>query len=205
MIKKILKLIEESGVLMRMPRSHKKFLGDTFDTVASHSHHVAIIAYCLARMEKLSHDEALKCVGMAVFHDLAEARTGDFDFVAKHYGRTDEEKVREDQLEGVGFGEDLKNLVEEYEKRESLVSRCVKDADSLEQIYQEWILVWQGNKMAQKWFESDFKDRVPGFWTESARKIALEMRESDPQDWWWTQFIDEDGSAKDLEKLIGKK
>ena len=189
---------------MLMPRSHIRQLGNTFDTVASHSHHVSIIAYCICRMENLSHEQAIRSMAMATFHDLPEARTGDLDFVAKHYTVADESKAIEDQFSGFGFGEDLKKLLGEYEERETLEAKCAKDADSIEQIYQEWLLMWQGNKLAQKWFESDFKDRVPGLRTESAKKLAYEMKDSDPHEWWWSQFLKDD-KAVDLEKLLGKK
>lgn len=188
---------------MLMPRSHKKNLGTTFDTVASHSHHVSIIAYCIARMENLSHESAMKSACMATFHDLAEARTGDLDFVAKHYDEADEERAVQDQFRGMDFGVDLKKLIEEYEERSSLEAKCAKDADSLEQLYQEWVLMWQGNKLAQKWFESDFKDRVPGLRTQSAKNVANEIRESNPHEWWWSQFVKDD-KAIDQEKLLGK-
>ncbi|MFA5025510.1 MAG: HD domain-containing protein [Candidatus Shapirobacteria bacterium] len=203
MNKKILYLIEQAGVLMNFPRSHKKHLGNTFDTVASHSHHVSIIAYCICRMEGLSHEDGLKAITMAVFHDLPEARTGDFDFVAKHYGVPNESKAVDDQFEGISFGEDLKKVINEYENRETLVAKCAKDADGLEQMYQEWFLMWQGNEMAKVWFESDFNDRVPHFKTESAKTLASQMKDSNPQEWWWSEFT-ENGSAKDLSKLIGK-
>ena len=204
MIKKVLHLIQQSGVLMLMPRSHNKQLGTTFDTVASHSHHVSIIAYSLSRLEGLSHESALKSMAMAVFHDLAEARTGDLDFVAKHYGENDEERAVKDQFSGFDFGKDLEELVAEYEERASLEAKCAKDADSLEQLYQEWVLMWQGNDLAKIWFESDFKDRVPGLRTESAKKLAHEMKESNPQEWWWSQFV-KDGQVIDKEKLLGKQ
>lgn len=189
---------------MLMPRSHKKNLGTTFDTVSSHSHHTSIIAYCLCRMEQLSHEQALKSMAMASFHDLVEARTGDFDFVAKHYGETNEQNAVQDQFRDTGFEADLVGLINEYEERNSLEAKCAKDADSLEQLYQEWVLMWQGNKLAQKWFESDFKDRVPGLRTESAKKLANAMLESNPHEWWWSQFF-EDDAVIDTEKLLGKK
>lgn len=204
MNKKILFLIEQAGTLMHFPRSHQKHLGNTFDTVASHSHHVSIIAYCIARMEKLSHKEAMKSLAMATFHDLPEARTGDQDFVAKHYGEPDEGKAISDQFCNLPFTDDLMNLIKEYEDRDTLVAKCAKDADSLEQMYQEWFLMWQGNQMAKTWFESDFKDRVPSFRTESAKILANQMKDSNPQEWWWSEFT-ENGSAKDLAKLVGKK
>ena len=204
MVKRILFLIQQAGVLMTMKRSHDKHLGTTFDTVASHSHHVAIIAYCVARMEGLSHTKFMRALTMATFHDLAEARTGDLDFVAKHYGEPDEEKAVKDQFAGFSFGKDLQKLLEAYEERTSKEAKCAKDADSLEQLYQEWVLMWQGNKLAQKWFESDFKDRVPGLRTESAKKLAHEMKDSHPQEWWWFQFVKDD-MAIDKEKLLGKR
>ncbi len=204
MIKRILYLIQQSGVLMLMPRAHNRHLGTTFDTVASHSHHVSIIAYCISRMEGLSHEHAVKSIAMAVFHDLAEARTGDFDLVAKHYGRNDEKQAIKDQFSGFDFGKDLLELLNEYDERETIESKCAKDADSVEQLYQEWVLMWQGNKLAQKWFESDFKDRVPGMRTKSAKKLAYEMKKSSPQDWWWSQFLRGD-AVIETDKLLGKK
>lgn len=65
-------------------------------------------------------------------------------------------------------------------------------------------LAWQGNKLAQIWFDSDYKDRVPSLRTESARKIAHAMKDTNPQQWWWSQFI-KDNMAIDREKLVGKK
>ncbi len=196
--------MQQAGMLMLMPRTHMRQLGNTFDTVASHSFHVAIIGYCLARMEGLSHESGMKTATMGLFHDLAEARTGDLDFVAKHYTTADEDKAIRDQYSGLPFENDLLNLSSEYEERESLEAKCAKDADSLEQMYQESVLAWQGNKMAQKWFESDYKDRVPGLRTQSAKDLAMRMKDVNPQEWWWSSFVKDD-MAIDKEKLLGKK
>jgi putative hydrolase of HD superfamily len=92
MNKKILYLIQQAGMLMQMPRTHKRNLGTTFDTVASHSFHTGIIGYILVRMENGSHEEALNAMAMGVLHDLVEARTGDQDFITKNYSTVDEEK-----------------------------------------------------------------------------------------------------------------
>ncbi|HLE49439.1 MAG TPA: HD domain-containing protein [Patescibacteria group bacterium] len=204
MDEKILFLIQQAGTLMNMPRSHKKHLGTAFDTVASHSFHVAVIAYCVARMERLDNEAAAKAALMGLFHDLVEARTGDVDFVGKHYTTTDEKQAVKDQFDIKDFGKDLVGLIEDFEDRTSLEAKCAKDADSLEQLYQEWVLSWQGNKLANKWFESDFKDRVPGLRTESAKMLANKMKDSNPQEWWWSQFVKDD-MAIDREKLLGKK
>lgn len=203
-LSRILHLIQQSGTLMLMPRSHKRHLGNTFDNVASHSYQCGVIAYILSRMEGLSHEDGLKCVSMALFHDLVEARTTDMDFIAKHYVKVDEDRALTKQLQGIEFGESIRALFDEYEERKSDSAKIVRDADSLTQIYAEWVLMWQGNKLAQKWFESDFNDRVPAMHTNSAKKLAHSMKESNPNEWWWSEFMKDD-AAIDTNKLFGKK
>ena len=202
--KRVLYLIQQAGALLQTPRSHKRTLGTAFDTVASHSHHVSIIAYCISRMEGLSHEDGLKTLAMAAFHDLAEARTGDLDLISKHYTKDDEAKAINDQFKGIEFGNDLEKLLKEYISRRTKVAKCAKDADSLAQMYHEWALTWQGNKLAEQWFEDDFIDRVPNMYTESARKLANSMKKSNPNEWWWAEFINKDGGAKNLKHLLGK-
>lgn len=202
--KKVLFLIEQAGTLLQMPRSHIRTLGNAFDTIASHSHHVAIMAYCIARMEKLSHEDAMKALSMGSFHDLAEARSADLDFISKNYAKDNEEKAIKDQFKNVDFGNDLEKLLEEYNERKSPVAKCTKDADQLAQMYHEWVLMWRGNKLAQQWFEGDFAARIPYFHTESGKQLALELKESNPNEWWWDEFVTKGGEPKNKENLIGK-
>ena len=201
-IKRIFLYIAETGNLMFMKRIHERSLINTFDTVASHAHHVSIIAYCLTRMEGMSHEEGLKAMAMGVLHDNPEMRTGDLDFIAKHYGENNEEKAIEDQLSGLPFAEDLKKLSNEYLERETLISKCAKDADIIEQMYEEWILANLGNKMAEKWFMGDRKERIPRLRTESAKQIAEQLYTSHPHEWWWKDLV-EKGINQDF--LSGKK
>lgn len=58
--------------------------------------------------------------------------------------------------------------------------------------------------MAKRWFESDFNDRVPALKTETAKKIADQMKDHDPQEWWWDELL-ENEKVKDITKLIGKE
>ena len=191
---KIVHLIEQAGTLMLMNRNHIRNLGNiTFDTIASHSFHVAIIAYCIARMEKLTHAQGMQAITIALFHDLDEARTGDNDFVSKNYTTMDDERAINDQFDGTGFGDDLKKEILDYKKRQSKVAKCVKDADCLAQMYMEWTLSWQGNKLAEKWFKGDLKYRKPYIFTKSAKKLIDLIKDSDPQDWWWNQFVKKSG------------
>lgn len=202
--RKILFLIEQAGTLLQMPRSHVRTLGNAFDTIASHSYHVAIMAYCIARMEKLSHTEAMQALSMGTLHDLAEARSADLDFISKNYTTDNEEKAIRDQFKNVPFGEDLKKLLGEYNQRKSKVSKCVKDADQLAQMYHEWALMWRGNKLAEQWFLGDFAARIPYFHTKSGKELALELKESNPNEWWWDEFVTKKGTAKKTEHMVGK-
>lgn len=199
----IMYLIQQAGTLMLMNRNHIRNLGNiTFDTIASHCFHVAVIAYCITRMEGFDHGDGLRAMGMGLMHDLAEARTGDNDFVSKNYTTMDEAKAINDQFSGFDFAIDLKNDIEEYEKRESKLSKCVKDADAVAQMYMEWTLSWQGNRLAEKWFKGDMVHRVPGLRTESAKKLIELIKDSDPQEWWWNQFVENAGP--NLNHLNGK-
>jgi len=192
--KKVLYLIQQAGTLMLMQRNHIRNLGNiTFDTIASHSFHVSVIAYCITRMEGMNHEEGLKAMAMGMIHDLAEARTGDNDFISKNYTTMDEQKAVNDQFEGINFGNDLKKEISEYEKRETKISKCVKDADTLAQMYMEWTLSWQGNKLAEKWFKGDMIHRVPHLKTKSAKLLIDLIKKGDPQEWWWNQFVDKKG------------
>lgn len=187
--KRIFAFLSETGSLMYMPRTHLRQLINSFDSVASHSHHTALIAYCLARMEGLSHPEGLVALTMGVLHDTAEVRTGDLDFVAKHYAKTDDEKATEDQLKGLPFAKDLERIFVEYDDRQTPVAQCAKDADVLDQLYQQWVLMHTGNKLAQAWFEGDFEHRVPFLYTNSAKKLANIMKTTSPHDWWRDEMV----------------
>jgi putative hydrolases of HD superfamily len=191
MDRKVLYFIQQAGTLLEMPRTHVRTLGNnTPDTIASHCYHVSIIAYAIARMEGLDHEAGLHAMAIGTLHDLLEARTGDADFIAKNYVKIDEDKAIHDQFAGLPFGDDLKEMVEDYEERGSQVAQCAKDADALAQMYIEWALSWRGNKLAERWFVGDFDTRVPRMYTESAKKLALAMKDSNPHEWWWSEFID---------------
>jgi len=194
--------VAETGDLMRMPRSHNRFLGNTFDTVASHAHHVALISYTLTRLEGLTHEQGLQAIAMGILHDNAEVRTGDLNFVEKHYAKTDEEQALKHQLQDLPFGEDLHKIIAAYEARDTLEARCVKDADALEQMYQEWVLAYMGNREAQRWLEGNKENRIPKLRTESAKRLALLFYQHTPSDWWSKNM---EGENLNRELLNGKR
>lgn len=186
---KSLFLIQQAAQLMLMPRSHKKNLGTAYDTIASHSFHVATIAMVLAKMEGMSDEDANWCAVVWLLHDLAEARTWDHDFIAKNYNTCNEEQAIHDQFRWLGFDNSFWSYLKEYETRASVRSRVVKDADQLAQIYHEWALMRQGNKLAEQWYEWDKDKRIPFLFTESAKSIAYRMESSNPNERRRDEFI----------------
>jgi 5'-deoxynucleotidase YfbR-like HD superfamily hydrolase len=100
------------------------------------------------------------------------------------------------------FGDDLKKMVLEYEEREELVAKCTKDADTVVQVMMEWSLMWRGNKLVEKWYEGDFVHRLPGLRTESAKQIMQELKNSNPNEWWWVEIVER---GINYEHLNGKK
>ena len=197
-------LIQQAGSLMQTYRSHKRHLNSSFDNIASHSYLVSVMSYCITRMEGLAEKDAMKAVTMAVIHDFPEARTGDLDFVSKNYVKSNVNKAVRDQFKNLKYGKDLINLFEEYESRNTKISQIVRDADSLAQIYHEWVLAWQGNKLAEKWFQGEFIARIPYLFTNTAKKLAHAMKDSNPNEWWWKELVDKEGNAKTKEHLLGK-
>lgn len=191
-------LIQQAGALLQMPRAHRRNLWTAFDTIASHSYHVATIAYVLCKMEWLSDEEAMRWCTIGVFHDLAEARTGDHDFVAKKYNNCNEQQAVNDQFINVDGGQWLQALLDTYEQRTDPVSKCVKDADQIAQIYHERVLMRQGNKLAAQRFDGDQEKRVPYLYTESAKTIATHMLDSNPNERRRDEFVTKNYNHKDL-------
>jgi len=70
-------------------------------------------------------------------------------------------------------------------------------------MYHEWVLAWQGNKLAEQWFDGDFIARVPYMFTNTAKKLAFSMKKSNPNEWWWREFVDKDGNPNTKEHLVG--
>ena len=118
------------GFLKKLPRTGwlRRNINFTYDTVASHSFRVAIIAYFLAKEEGVDPERA--ALGGLV-HDIHEYLIGDLDPTMKKYLSIDEEAIAETlPLEGV-----LKEIwLDIFKKRDMSLYHVVKDADILEAI-----------------------------------------------------------------------
>lgn len=173
---KIINFFFEIATLRRLTRSHRQMIAEVSDNISDHSFRVAIIGMILAELEKC---DASKVMKMCLFHDVAEARTGDANFINQQYVELNEDEARIDQMESLPIAEEVLNLLEEYEKRETKESIAAKDADLLDQmvLQQEYFFKdKQNGKIWQNHSEKSLK-------TESAKILAEKIRQSNPFEW----------------------
>lgn len=182
--KDIINFLFEVGILSKTPRSGFHFLGSGQQSVSEHISRTAYIGFVLGTMEKGV--DSGKIIKMCLFHDLAEGRTSDLNYVHQKYTISDEEKAMEDLANTLPFGKDIMEILGEYKERKSIESLLAKDADSL-----EWILSLKehldiGNKRAGTWIPSAVK-RLK---TKVAKLLAQEIVKTNSDDWWFSQKQD---------------
>lgn len=183
-MKRLADFIFEVGMLRKTPRSGYQFLGSGAENVAEHSYRVTVIGVILSRMAGAN---TAQTVMLCLFHDLHEARTGDFNYVNSIYNSCNEQKALEDATKGTGLEELILPLWDELEKKNSQESLLAHDADQLDLIFnllQEKAL---GNNYAEKWLIS----AVARLKTSQAKTLAAYAAETDPMDWWFTDPTDQ--------------
>ncbi len=190
--KRIVKFLFEMGTMRKLPRMHRQtFLTDDMsDNIATHSYRVTLIGWFLAKMEGV---DPYKVLLMCLAHDMGEVRTGDHNWIHKKYVKIFEDEIKEEQLGTLPWS-DIKDIVDEYDKRESREAIVAKDADLLDQAFLLREYVWQGNREAQIWIEgkegsSERDNRRFRLKTESAKKLFDVALTEDPSSWWnnlWT-------------------
>ena len=177
--KSIVNFFFEIGILSKTPRGAFKLLRTGEQSVGEHITRVAYIGYALAKLDKKV--DANKVIKICLFHDLAESRVSDLNYMQKKYVVSDEYKAIKDLAETLEFGNDILDTYKEYEDRKSKESFLAKDADIL-----EWILTLKeqidiGNKRVRTWIPPALK-RLN---TAVGKRLAKEILKSDLDDWWY--------------------
>lgn len=183
-MKRIANFLFEAGMLKRTPRTGFQFLGSGAESVAEHIFRTVYIGYTLGHLSK--NVDTDKLIKMCLFHDLPEARTGDLNYVNKKYVKADMGKAVEDLSGTVPFGNEIKELIEEFEKSESLEARLAHDADQLELILALKEYKDVGNKYADEWLEYALK-RLK---TDIAMELAQTILKTDSSLWWFSDKSD---------------
>lgn len=171
----IARFIFELGQLKRTPRSGWLKLGvNNPESVADHSFRTAAIGFLLGKLEG---ENPYEVAGYCLFHDTAETRTLDLDWLAQDYLEKEDyisSNVTGDQLSGLPkeLKGSLEKLLDGSTKSENL-ERVARDADLLELIFQAFEIAHQGNPLAEKWANNT----LPSLNTDSGMQIGEFLKE----------------------------
>jgi putative hydrolase of HD superfamily len=173
---KITNFLFEIASLRRLTRSHRQMIQDVSDNISDHSFRVAVIGMILANLEKCDENKVLK---MALFHDVVEARTGDANYLNKQYVELHEDEARKDQMDGIPGAGEILDILKEYNARKTKEAIIAKDADLLDQMILQQEYLYRDPKNNERW-----QNHTQGMLkNESAKKIAGQIRESNPFEW----------------------
>lgn len=196
--KAVVDLLFEVGILSKTPRSGFHFLGSGKQSVSEHISRVIYVGYVLGTMRKGV--DTAKILKMCLFHDLAEARTSDLNYVHQKYTNSDEHQAISDLCVTLPFGKDIEDTLSEYAERKSEEAMLAKDADQL-----EWLLSLKeevdiGNKRAETWIPSAVK-RLK---TKEAQNLAQIIIKTNSDNWWFAKKNDDWWVNRD-KKLMKKR
>ena len=170
----------EMGLLKRYKRTGWWIAGiDNPESIAEHSFRTAIIGYLLAVMEGAN---PAKTAAMCLFHDTQETRIGDVLSVGKPYVVTaPNPEVTADQVAAfpVEIAQAVRQVVDEYEARETPEAQLAKDADKLECLIQAREYQAQGHEDVPPWIETS----AAALRSESARRLAAVCQQVPPRQW----------------------
>ncbi len=193
----IARFIFELGQLKRTPRSGWLKLGvNNPESVADHSFRTAAIGFLLGKLEG---ENPYEVAGYCLFHDTAETRTLDLDWLAQNYLKKEDyisSNVITDQLSGLP--EELKGSLEKLldrSDRSKNLEQVARDADLLELIFQAFEIAHQGNPLAEKWANNT----LPSLETDSGRQIGEFLKEKHQEGklnhlvtWWEDTELNQD-------------
>lgn len=170
-------LCNETGMLAKIPRSGYAFLGSGGESVAEHSHRTTVIGHILGRMAGAN---AEKVAMLCLYHDLHEARTGDFNYVNHRYNTCRARDALADALSGTGLQKEVLAFWDEFEAADTQEAKLAKDADQLDLICSLAEELHKGNQQARDWLDS----ALPRLRTNEGKALANAILRSTPDHWW---------------------
>ena len=180
----VVNFLFETGMLNKTPRSGFQFLGSGGESVAEHILRTLYVAFTLCKM--LPEADENKVLKLCLFHDLAEARTGDMNYVNKKYVNVNEKKAVAELTETLSFGEEIKEAIDEFNAQQTPESIIARDADQLALILLLKEFGDLGNKYSPEWI-SYAQKRLN---TENAKKMAECILQTDSSEWWFKDKSD---------------
>ncbi len=179
-LKTVANFLFEVGILSKTPRSGFYFLGSGQQSVSEHITRTAYVGFVLATMEGKA--DVGQVIKMCLFHDLAEARTSDLNYVHQKYAIANEHKAIKDLAKTLDFGKDILDALQEMKEKKTPEAVLAKDADVI-----EWILSLKeeadtGNTRAKTWIPSAIK-RLK---TKVAQNLAEAILKTESDEWWFS-------------------
>lgn len=170
----------EMGNIRQIDRMWRRFLTKGFANLAEHHFRMFWIAMTIAAHEKADTGKIAK---MVMVHDIAESRVGDLDYLARQYVERNEELAIKDMLANTAMEKEFLELWREYEKRQSIESKIVKDADNLDVDFELAEQAVQGNKLGENWKGNRDFVATNKLYTKTAKKIYKQLIDTNPHDW----------------------
>ncbi len=180
-LKRNIEFLYEIGSLRYVPRSWRQFLNKDFANVSEHIFRVMWTSAIIASEEKADVNKVIK---MALVHDISESRVPEVHYLSRMYSKQDDEKALEDTFQKTALEQEFLALAKEYEERQTLESKIVKDADNLDVEIELREQVANGNAMQLAQDFSIIRQRVYNLLTtQTAKEMWMEIVISNPHDW----------------------
>lgn len=175
-------MLFEISAFRRIDRMWKQFFGQEVSNDAEHTFRVAWIALTLAQYEEegVNYEKLLK---MALLHDLAESRTGDATSLQKKYTKRKELEAVRDIFSGTVHEKEMTELFEEYEKRKTIESRLVKDADHLDVDLELREMGVKGSPLEKMWSSYRKGEARSHLHTKQAKELQKAIMNANPHGW----------------------
>lgn len=171
----------EMGTIRYVDRMWRRFLTRDFANLAEHHFRVFWIAMVIASRE--GNVDTGKIAKMVLVHDIAESRATDVDYISRQYVERNEKLGIQDMLGGTSIEKEFYALWEEYETRESLESKIVKDADNLDVDMELAEQAAQGHQLKELWTDLRRQNVKSKLFTNTAKKMFEEITSTSPHDW----------------------
>jgi putative hydrolase of HD superfamily len=173
----------EMGNIRLIDRMWRRFHSTDFANVAEHHFRVFWIAMTIAANENDGTLDTGKIAKMCLLHDITESRTGEVDYISRQYVDRKEELAINDILDNVSVKDEYLALWHEYEARESLESKIVKDADNLDVDFELAEQENNGNMLREEWRVPRQKVADTKLFTDTARQIQAQLKSTGVHDW----------------------
>ncbi len=179
---KDLAFIYEIGCLRHLQRAWGQFYGHDFASPTEHIYRVIWLALLIAKHEGVENIE--KIMKMALVHDIPESRAGDVHILSRMYVERKEEEALKDMLQGTAVAEEFIQIWHEYEARETIEAKIVKDADNLDIDLELQEQEHLGSTIKKAKEEARRQVYETKLYTETAKKLWEQIQDSNPHDWY---------------------